>query len=207
VIFSDPLYNPNDQGIGDMQLGLKFSLYETRCKQLTFQLKNYIPTAKASEFWLGTGHYSIEPGLLYWNRFGNGWTLESEITDWIPIGGAVNPQNQKDYAGNVLRYGVGLGYDLAHVCGRTFTPVVECVGWSVLGGQVFEFNDALVNPNQPLTGLIGPRSASGDTIVNLKLGTRIANTRGGSIYAGYGRCLTGDRWYQDIFRLELRKMY
>jgi hypothetical protein len=206
VIFSDPLFNSNDQGIGDLQVGLKLSLIENRCSQLTFQLKNYIPTADNTNRWLGAGHYSIEPGLLYFRDLGNGLTLETEIRDWISIGGAVNPNNGKNYAGNVLRYGLGVGYLLGCVGGHKVTPIVETVGWTVLDGQVFEFNDSQIDPDDPTAGRIGPRSAVGDTIVNIKLGTRFENSTGGSIYAGYGRSLTGDRWYRDIFRLELRKM-
>lgn len=198
IVFSNPQLNPTAEGIGDLQMGLKMSLYETRCQQLTFQLKNYIPTADNAKEWIGTGHYSIEPGLLYLRRFDNGLIFEGEITDWIPIGGAVNPNNGDDYQGNVLRYGAGLGYNIGEVCCNTVTPVIECVGWSVLSGQVFDFNR---------TPTPGPASASGDTIVNLKLGTRITNKRGGSLYAGWGHSLTGDRWYEDIFRIELRRMF
>ena len=207
IVFNDPLFNANDQGIGDMQAGLKFSLHENCCSQLTFQLKSYLPTAKESQFWLGTGHYSIEPGLLYLRRLGGGWTLETELRDWISIDGAVNPNNGEDYAGNVLRYGVGLGRDLGYIGSKKVTPVVEFVGWSVLDGQVFEFNDDLIDPTNPASGQLGPQDATGDTIVNVKVGTRISDKCGRSFYAGWGHSLTGDRWYQDIFRIEMRRMF
>jgi hypothetical protein len=197
--FQNPSRNPNVEGFGDIEAGVKFSLYRDCCQQLTFQLKNYIPTGDAEDLWLGTGHYSIEPGLLYFRSLNDAWTLEAEVRDWIPIGGAVNPQNGEDYAGNVIRYGLGLGWDLWNGCGRSIQPIVEVVGWSFLDGQVFEFdaNDAD----------LGVFDADGDTVINLKIGTRITNCCGGSLYAGWGHPLTGDQLYRDIFRLELRRMF
>ena len=50
-------------------------------------------------------------------------------------------------------------------------------------------------------------SASGDTIVNLKAGVRVGNYSGHSLYVGYGRALTGDVWYDEILRIEYRKMF
>ena len=203
VVFSDPLRNPNDQGFGDMEVGFKVSLLHDACQQLTFQLKNYIPTADAGEHWVGTGHYSIEPGILFYRQLNSRWSMESEIRDWIAIGGA------DDYAGNVLRWGLGLGYDMGCVGGYQVKPIVEVVGWHVLDGQVFDFNDSQVDfTNANLSaGDLGPRDASGDAIVNIKIGTRITNCCGGSLYAGYGNALTSDRWYEDVFRIELRRMF
>jgi hypothetical protein len=45
--------------------------------------------------------------------------------------------------------------------------------------------------------------AAGDTIVNLKFGVR-SYFGCSDLYLGYGRCVTGDRWYQDILRVEYR---
>ena len=44
----------------------------------------------------------------------------------------------------------------------------------------------------------------GDTIVNLKIGTRIRGNFSGSFYLGYGFPLTDDVWYDDVFRFEYR---
>lgn len=203
VVFSDPLRNPNDQGFGDMVLGFKVSLLHNACEQLTFQLKNYLPTADSRDVWVGTGHYSIEPGLLYYRQLNSRWSLESEIRDWISIGGA------DDYAGSILRWGIGLGYDMGCVGGYNVKPIVEVVGWHVLDGQVFVFDDSQVDfTNANLTaGNVGPRNATNDSIVNIKIGTRISNCCGGSLYVGYGNALTTERWYEDVFRLELRRMF
>ena len=198
VVYSNPELNPNESGLGDMTAGFKVSLYHDCANQLTFQLKNYIPTGESRESWLGTGHYSIEPGILLYRDLGRGWSLEGEIKDWISIGGAVNPNNGRNYAGNILQYGLGVGVDAGCIGNYRVKPIVEFVGWSVLEGQVFDFD------RLPRAGVV---DADGDTIVNLKIGARLANACGGSFYAGYGHSLTGDRWYEEIFRLEFRRIF
>jgi hypothetical protein len=198
VLANNPSILDNHTGLGDMKAGFKWGLSNCCDRQLTFQLNNYIPTGDP-EKWLSTGHYSIEPGLLYFQRLSDRLIFEAELKDWISIGGSVNPQNGDDFAGNVLQYGIGLGYNWCqHGC-WTVTPVVEFVGWTVLDGQVTEFDDQGT--------LLGPVDASGDTIVNVKVGARITDCCGGGFYAGYGRSLTGDRWYEEIVRLEFRRPF
>jgi len=197
VLFNNPSLTASHAGLGDIQAGFKWGLSNCCDRQLTFQLNNYFPTGDG-ESWLSAGHYSIEPGLLYFRQWTDRVTLEAELKDWISIDGAVNPENGEPYAGNVLQYGIGLGYDWRKCGCWTITPVVEFVGWTVLEGQVFEFN------RQPRPG---PVDAASDTIVNVKLGARLTECGGGSIYGGYGRSLTGDRWYEDIVRLEYRRPF
>jgi hypothetical protein len=73
--------------------------------------------------------------------------------------------------------------------------VIEFVGWTVLNGKELAFPENVV------------RSAAGDTIVNGKLGLRSYFGENSSIYAGYGRALTGEWWYKDIFRVEYRLQF
>ena len=188
---------PNTQGFGDMIAGAKFVAWQRCNQQLTFQLKNYIPTGEANK-WLTAGHYSIEPGILYFNRLNRRWTLEAELRDWIPIGGADGPAGgpREPYAGNVLRYGAGLSYNWIDNCSLTVRPVVEVVGWSVLDGQKFAFP-----ANAPV-------DADGDQIINLKIGTRISRAAGwGGLYIGYGTALTDEAWYNDILRVDYRFVF
>lgn len=212
VIFNnpsgDPGPGPNTYGFGDINAGFKWALLETDNSILTFQLRNYIALGDAPK-WLTAGHASIEPGLLYLNSPTDRWTIEAELKDWIPLQGAVNPQNGRDYAGNVLNYGLGASYAVVDNCNLRVSPVAEFVGWSVLSGQKFDYG---FNPNG---GRIGPVDAGGDTIVNGKFGVRIGwgetqgfpTRRRDSIYIGYGRALTSERWYQDIFRFEYRMFF
>ena len=77
-------------------------------------------------------------------------------------------------------------------------PVVEFVGWTVLDGQA----TFATSP-----GLFAVEDVDGDTIVNAKFGVRLGIDDRKDLYVGYGRCLTGDRWYEDIIRIELRHFF
>src|SRR5262249_41062339 len=97
-----------------------------------------------------------------------------------------------------IRYGVGVSYDVYKSCHLRLTPVTEFVGWTVLGGK--EFSPSIPGPTHT-------KDASGDTIVNVKLGSRVAFGEHQDIYVGYGRALTGAVWYEEIFRLEYRLLF
>ena len=197
IRFIDPEVNPNESGFGDLETGVKYALRACpNWDYLTFQFKVYVPTGDAREG-LGTDHVSLEPGLLWFHRLTDRMILEGEVRGWIPIGGS--EFNGDDFAGEVLRYGLGVGYDLYQGHNRCCQPtrltaVTEMVAWTILDGQGLNGN----------TGAVF--DASGDTIVNLKLGARFTSGPK-SLYAGYGRALSGDVWYEDIVRLEYRYGY
>jgi hypothetical protein len=138
---------------------------------------------------LGTGHVSIEPGLLYFQRFDR-VRFEGEVKHWAAIGGT-------DFAGNLVQYGAGLGYDVYRNsrANSRFTPIMEWVGWTVLDGGKLDTT---------APGFIG--DADGDTIVNFKIGARYVSGYD-SLYAGWGHAVTGDVWYQDIMRFEYRRVF
>lgn len=192
----NPDVNPNADGFSDLQVGFKRALIQRNGQFLTAQLRMYTPTGDARQG-LGTGHFSIEPGLLYLNRVSDRTTAQGEFQVWVPTSdsqaqfGGVN----RNFAGTILRYGVGGGYDLivadTNCQRRRLTGVLETVGWSVLDGLVLE------------NGQVAPAQT---TIVNLKSGLRYtAGNR--SIAASYGRALTGAVWYTDILRLEYRRAF
>lgn len=193
VRFLNPEINDNTGGIADMTAGVKWAVAHDACSVTTLQLKTYIPTGDADRG-LGTDHVSLEPGLLLLRRLSERFILEAEIRDWIPIDGT------DGFAGNVLRYGAGLSFLARQSCCFSARPVVEAVGWTVLNGRK--------------THVDGIFEAEGDTIVNLKAGVRFnfgsgnhLYAPGRSLYVGYGRALTGDVWYGDILRVELRLVY
>lgn len=195
VRFLDPEQNDNTTGFADMNVGFKLAFYQDDCSVATFQMRAYLPTGDADRG-LGTDHYSVEPGLLVFSQLSDRLIFEGEVRDWIPIDGT------EDWAGNVLRYGAGLGYVVHQSCECSITPIVELVGWSVLDGKKFDGEDLVI------------RDASGDTIVNVKLGVRfsfggptlLAGERS-SLYVGYGRALTSEVWYEDVARVEYRVTY
>ena len=193
----NPEINENDSGFSDLQTGFKYALIPCPDRYVTFQFRVYTPTGD-EQAGLGTGHVSLEPAILWYRRMNDRFSLFGEFRDWIPIGGSQDAATGDDFAGNVLRYGIGSGYDIYRCCDtcndRRLTLVSEVVGWTVLDGL---FTD-------PNTGTAV--DASGDTIVNLKVGTRYTLNQN-SVYVGYGHAVTGDAWYEDILRLEYRRVF
>jgi hypothetical protein len=188
-----PVAFPSGAGISDVEAGLKFALLASPNRYLTAQLKSYFPSGSARHG-LGTNHYSLEPALLYYQRFGQKLELEGELGGWLPIGGSAGvsttagvPSSQ-GFAGNIFFYGIGPSYRLIDGDQFRLAPVIELVGWSVTGGQQ--------------TG--SPLDASGTNIVNLKLGARMSFHARNSVYVGYGFPLTSADWYNNILRVEYR---
>jgi hypothetical protein len=191
-------------GLGDTIAGLKYALYTDECQYLTFQFKTYAPTGDARRG-LGTRHVSLEPGLLYLRQISDRAYFQGELRYWIPVGGT-------DYAGNILRYGAGIGYDIigsyrdtgplnpyVSTRGLRVTAVTEFVGWSVFDGR-------FTPGNVPGQNVASEPVPDGFTVVNVKPGFRFTKNCG-SVYAGAGIAITGDRWYSDLFRLEYRRMF
>ena len=183
----NPTNNDNASGFGDLNFGAKYAWWQTGESIFTTQLRAYMPTGDADRG-LGTDHVSLEPALLFHRKLSDCLALDAELRDWIPIGGT-------DFAGNVLRYGVGLTYFVYDRPSLRLAPVAEVVGWTVLGGKELDGS----------TGVT--LDATGDTIVNAKLGVRTWFGENNSIYVGYGRALTGTVWYKDIIRVEYRRAF
>lgn len=183
----NPDINDNAMGLADMTVGAKWAFWQTDDGVFSFLLRGYIPTGEAGRG-LGTRHYSVEPGILGLYRLNDLINLESEMTYWVPIGGS-------DFAGSIVRYGLGASCNLWNDDVRAISPVVEAVGWTAV--------DGLKSSLQP-NGVPFVEGAAGDTIINLKLGVRGRVGPHSDVYVGWGHALTDQRWYQDIARVEFR---
>lgn len=194
-------------GFSDIQVGIKAALIADRDRCVTFQFRTYLPTGDTVKG-LGTGHVSLEPGMLVYQRLTDRLAFQGEFEDWNAVDGA-------RFSGNVLTYGVGLGYDVYRGCGLRITPVTEVIGWTVLNGMESFFGPVAL-PANPQAGLLpgaglptthGIRDQAGDTIVNAKVGVRSYFGDHSDLYVGYGQSLTGERWYREIARVEYRIYY
>ena len=181
-------------GFGDMNAGFKYAFIADADEYLTFQFRTYIPTGNSRDG-LGTAHVSVEPAILYYRRMEN-WILQGQFSEFAPI--AVT-----SYASNVVSYGSGLGYVMFEGDEVRVIPMLEVVGWTFIGGQKF-------NPLQGADSV----SANGDTIVNVKPGVRVgwgepgpASLQRQSIYAGFGIPVTGEKFYDQLFRVEYRILF
>lgn len=186
VRFINPTINEDHAGFGDMNFGFKWAFLRDPDQVTSFQLRLWMPTGNA-HLGLGNDHVSIEPALLCFNKLTDRLRVESELHLWVPVGGT-------DFAGPFVRYGVGFSYGERPADRWWAAPVVEFVGWTVLGGK-----EAVAPPIPSLT-----QNAAGDTIVNAKFGVRVGLGDRFDLYSGYGRALTGEVWYKDIWRTELR---
>lgn len=183
----DPVRNDNTSGVGDLNAGLKLTLFQTECGIVSGQVRCYIPTGDG-ENGLGTDHVSIEPALL-WNQQLCPWlTLEAEARYWVPIRGT-------DFSGDMLRFGTGLVLGCQTDC-LWITPVAEVVAWVPLGGQ-----ESFLNEN---SNVVGFGSARGQNVVNTFLGARAGLHDRIDFYGGYGFSLTSTSWAEEIWRAELR---
>jgi hypothetical protein len=187
----------DQSGFSDLRAGAKAGLVATDDASVTIQGQFYFPTGKASKG-LGTDHASFEPALLYYQRLSEVVALESQFGVWLPIGGSSGEvsNSDEDFSGPVLYYGIGPSFEIYKTDRLRIAPVVELVGWRVLGG-----NQTLEGPS-PATP-VATTLAEGTNIVNVKFGARFIVDRG-SFYVGYGHALTDATWYEDIIRFEYR---
>ncbi len=184
----NPEVNPNASGYGDMSYGFKLCTWSADNLIATLQFRLFNPTGGTG---LGTGHWTAEPALLGAYRLSDAWLFEGEFRYWAPLNGS-------DFAGEVLRYGLGVSYGARSSSGFWYAPVVEGVGWSVLNGQ------SLV-ASSPVNYYV--QNAAGQTIFNGYVGVRLGFGAHLDGYLGYGRCFTGDAWQRDFARFELRLLY
>jgi hypothetical protein len=183
----NPVENDNANGFSDLNFGFKYAVVRTDNSVLTPYLRVVTPTGDPFKG-LGQNNWRLEPGVLWQVGLMDRFTVFGQVFDSIPV----SPES--DFAGQVLMYGVGVGYTLGRADGLRVQPLLEVVGWTVLSGK--ELTDA---------GVV--LEASGDTIVNAKVGARVYFGGHSDLYLGYGRALTGDVWYKDIARVEYRYVF
>ena len=185
----NPEVNENASGPSDTKFGFKLCTWSSERAIATILTRVHQPTARHAAF--GTGHWSIEPGLLGAFRYNDKILLEGEFRYFIPINGS-------DFAGEVLRYGVGLSYGRRNPYGVWYVPVLEGVGWSVLNGKS-------IVASSPDNFII--QEIHGQHIINAYLGVRWGYGDRINMYTGYGRAFTGQAWERDFFRIEMRYSY
>ncbi len=180
---------PNQSGLSDLRMGAKLAAVSSADQVVTIQLQLTAPTGDSRKG-LGTDHWSIEPALLYQQSVSDQVMVESQFGIVIPTSGSagIPTSSSKKFSGRILYYGVGPSVVVYRRGDVQVAPVVELVGWRVLSG----FSTATL------------AEVSGMNIVNLKIGGRIMLRGGKSLYAGYGKALTDQTWYDDIFRIEFR---
>ncbi|MCA9185280.1 MAG: hypothetical protein R3E01_28430 [Pirellulaceae bacterium] len=186
----DPENNDNTAGLSDMTVTTKTVLIQGERLQLTQIFRNYFNTGDVPKG-LGTGHVSLEPGLLLRSRLGPRTTLHGELKYWIPLGG------DPTVSGQILRYGLGVSRVWREHDDHAVVPTLEFVAFSVLDGQKTVI-DSLGNAVR--------LDVDGATIVNIYPGIWFVSERHGKTDLGLGTgfSITDVRQYQQVLRLDLR---
>ena len=188
----DPELTQNTAGLGDVQVDTRLVLLNGKTWKLTQFLGTRMQSGSFTKG-LGTGHFSLEPGVLA----SYGWSREtywhSELRLLVPLGG--DPL----YQGNILRWGFGVSHLLYDSDRWAVIPTVESVFHSILDGQA-------TGPN----GI--PFAVDGETISTLHFGMRIASDTGrdfGLVEMGVsgGFNLSSNGWYDSMIRFEIRTVY
>lgn len=188
----DPEINPNTTGLGDMSVATKLVILDGRYWQFTQLFKTHINTGSPRKG-LGTGHVSLEPGILGRYEWNPRLYFHGRLAFWVPVAG--DPQ----FSGPAVNYGLGASYVAYETDTFAVLPTVEMIGWTFLDGMK-------TLPNGEVVGVDGEGSFS------FLPGTRFVLGPQGDLglfevgVAG-GLGFDDDGWYDGIFRTELRWSY
>jgi hypothetical protein len=180
-----------ETGLGDLRFGGKASLISDDNRTVTAMVRMALPSGDSTKG-LGTNHASIEPSLLLHNTVNDRVSIEAQLGYWKSIGGSAGVNSADSFAGDVLTWGIGPSFEAYSSDTLSVSPVVELVGWRVIGG----FQTCVTCGDDP--------SAGGTNIVNIKFGARAMVNGRHSIYGGFGLHLTDQVWYDKLFRFEYR---
>jgi hypothetical protein len=181
-------FGPDGAGFADMTITAKTLLLDSELAMFGFQMRTYIPIGNFGKG-LGTGHTSLEPGLLFGLRLGPSTYLQSQVVEWIPLGG------DTDYQGAHLRWGMSLNQVL-------WQPVKDVQLIGTLETTGFSFQDG-----QFTDPALGPQKLSGQTAVALGMGTRLFFGDTFDIGLGWQHGISGKYLMRDQLRFELRYRY
>jgi hypothetical protein len=150
----EPTGGPGSSGMGDMNLGAKTVLLDRELLLVTMQFRTFIPTGNFTSG-VGAGHASLEPSIMAALKLGPATYLQTELSEWIPLGGTPG------FASSVFHYHFSLNQRLAH-----WGDCVNVVGVMEFNG--YSFRGAFTDfPSGTVVG------SSGGTFANAGPGIRV----------------------------------
>ena len=139
----NPNWQPTQAGFGDLNFGVKSLLFDCEMLQVSFQLRNYMPTGAAINN-LGTGHVSLDPSIIASLKLTPTTYLQGQIGNFIPIGfggtngkaaGAGANAEPPTLAGGVLYWFGSLNQVLWYCTPNSpLIATLEMDGWSFESG-------------------------------------------------------------------------
>lgn len=171
----NPERNDNTTGFGDMTVGGKVLLVDGKCTQIASIFQTYLKTGPADRG-LGTGHVSLEPGILFRQQLSELTFVHAEAKYWIPIAG------REGFAGDVLKLGAGVSTIWKESDRHALMPTLELLTYNFLAGSKTDAlgNTVRVNGNFAAEVLPGLRCAFGESALGMhefgvSAGTKIAD--------------------------------
>jgi hypothetical protein len=172
-------------GFADMSITAKSMLFDSELFLFGFQMRTYIPIGQTGKG-LGTGHVSLEPGLNFGLRLAPKTYLQTQVVEWIPLGG------DKDYQGAHLRWAASIN----HIW---WQPVkdVKLIGTLEMTG--ISFQDGLFTDP-----VLGPQPLARRTIAHIGPGLRLFFCDTLDFGVGWQHGITGFYLTRDQIRVEAR---
>ncbi len=190
----DPVNNVGTAGLGDLSITTKTVLLDGNEWQITQIFRTITPTGAANKG-LGTGHVSLEPGMLFRYKWSPETYFHGELEYWFPLGG------DPVYDGQVLKYGFGISHLLYENDTLAVIPTLEFVGYTVFNGA---------QTAVPPTGIPQPVDTMG--IFNVHPGIRFVRDSLGDlgtyewgVGAAFG--ITANKWYNAMLLVEARFLF
>lgn len=184
----DPERAPNTTGFGDMVVGGKAVVYDGACTKLSSIFLTYLKTGPVDRG-LGTGHVSLEPGLLGMHQWSERTFLHAAIQYRLPIAGTPG------FAGDVLTTSWAASTVWQDRDDFAWIPLLEFQTHSFLFGSQTESDGTVSRVN-------------GTTALDILPGSRFAFSRSalGAMELGVSggfRCSDAD-WFDSRMMFDVR---
>jgi hypothetical protein len=176
----------NNSGFGDISIATKSLLLDCELIQLAFQFKTNIPSGSSGNG-LGLGIVALEPSLLFSVKLLEDTYFQSQIAEWIPLGGSAT-------AGSLLHY----HFAINHVLWR-----MPCCHDMLFVGS-FEVNCITFQAGTFTNDLNQRIDSSGSTYVTLGPGIRYQLCERMDIGVAAQFAVTSDHYEEQLYRTEFR---
>lgn len=178
-------FGQDGAGFADMTITAKTMLLDSELALFGFQMRTYVPIGVPSKG-LGTGHVALEPGLNFGLRVAPKTYFQSQVVEWIPLGG------DNDYQGPHLRWAMSIN----HVW---WQPVKDVQLVGTLETTGISFQDGLFTDPA-----LGPQRLAKRTSAHIGAGMRLFFCDTFDVGLGYQHSMTGKYLMRDMTRFELR---
>ena len=181
----NPEQNNGATGFGNLVIGTKAMFLDCELIQMTFQFATQIPTGSPGKG-VSNGHVALEPSLLAAIKLYPDTYFQTQISQWIPIGGTPG------FQGGVLHYHFSLNHVVARPVEDTqLIGMIEANGWSFQSGS---FTDPI----------LGPSSGNNYTYFSIGPGLRCVMCDKVDLGIGVQWAVTSQHFAETLYRTELR---